>query len=67
MRLKKKLINQYQNNGVVILKNIIEPNWLKKLSIGINKNFKNPSKYKCVYEKKNNKEYFMMIIVTGKE
>ena len=52
MILKKTIINEYQNNGVVILKNIIDSFWLKVLSKGINKNFKNPSKYKCVYEKK---------------
>ena len=58
MLLKKTIINEYQNNGVVILKNIIEPTWLQTLSKGVNKNFKNPSKYKCVYEKENNKELF---------
>ena len=30
--------------------------WLEKLAKGIEKNFKNPSQYKCVYEKENNKE-----------
>ena len=54
MIISKKIIDEYQNNGVVMLKNIIEPFWLKILSKGINKNFKNPSKYKCVYEKSNN-------------
>ena len=67
MILKKTIINEYQNNGVVILKNIIDSFWLKVLSKGINKNFKNPSKYKCVYEKKITKNYFMMITVTGKK
>ena len=58
MILNKKIINEYQNNGVAMLKNIIDPFWLRILSTGITKNFKNPSKYKCVYEKANNKELF---------
>ena len=58
MILKKIIINEYKNNGVVILKNIIDPFWLKTLSKGINKNFENPSKFKCVYEKENKKELF---------
>ncbi len=58
MILKKTIINEYQKNGVVILKNIIDSFWLQTLSNGIYKNFKNPSKYKCVYEKENKKELF---------
>ena len=46
MILKKTIIDEYQNNGVVILKNIIESFWLQTLSKGINKNFKNPRKRK---------------------
>ena len=41
-----------------MLRNIITRNWINELSIGIEKNFKNPSKYKCVYEKKDSKELF---------
>ncbi len=58
MTLDKKKINFYQEKGVVLLKNIISQDWLKKLEKGIKKNFKNPSKYKCVYEKNGTKELF---------
>jgi len=51
-------INEYQNSGVVVLRNIITNHWLEKLTSGIKKNFGNPSKYKCVYEKKDSKEVF---------
>ena len=58
MILKNKNVNEYQKNGVVLLKNIIETKWLKIISKGIIKNFKKPSKYKCVYEKNENNELF---------
>jgi len=58
MILDNKIIDEYQNLGVTILRNIIEDNWIKKLQIGILKNFKKPSKYKCVYEKNLKKELF---------
>jgi len=51
-------IKFFQDNGVVKLEKIITNEWLRELRIGIKKNFKNPSKYKCVYEKKNKKELF---------
>ena len=55
-RLQKN--KSLQNEGVVVLNNVINKHWLKKLQIGIQKNFSDPSKYKCVYEKINNKELF---------
>ena len=58
MLLIKSAINDYQNYGVAILRNIIPNEWIKKLQIGVIKNFKNPSKYKCVYEKNIEKELF---------
>ena len=58
MLLTNKIINEYQNFGVTVLRNIIRDNWIKKIQIGVQKNFDNPSKYKCVYEKNNNKELF---------
>ena len=58
MLLKKSIIDDYQNNGVTILRNIVSDKWIEKIKIGVKKNFKNPSKYKCVYEKINNKELF---------
>ena len=58
MFIDKNKISQYLDNGVVVLRNIINQHWINELSIGIEKNFKNPSKYKCVYEKKDSKELF---------
>ena len=58
MQLENKKIINYQNEGVIVLRNIIEDHWIKKLKIGIKKNFSNPSKYKCVYEEKKGKELF---------
>jgi len=58
MQINNSKINYYQNKGVVFLDQVIDINWIEKLKIGINKNFNNPSKYKCVYEKNNNKELF---------
>ena len=65
--LSKNLISEYHNNGVVVLRNIISPYWIEQLSIGIKKNFENPSQYKCVYEKKILRNYSLMITVIGKE
>ena len=50
--MDKDTVNLYQDQGVILLKKIISPNWIKKLKTGIKKNFENPSQYKCVYEKK---------------
>ena len=58
MILKNITVNEYQKNGVVVLRNIVQKKWLKILSRGIIKNFKKPSKYKCVYEEDKNKELF---------
>ena len=58
MVVSKETINDYKNQGVALLKNIISNHWLEKLAKGIEKNFKNPSQYKCVYEEKNDKEIF---------
>ena len=58
MKIDQKSIDKYQMNGVVLLKNIISLEWVEKLKKGIIENFKNPSKYKCVYEKNENNELF---------
>ena len=56
--ITKKIINDYNNNGVVVLRNIISKKWITILKRGLKKNFQNPSKYKCVYERNNKKELF---------
>ena len=58
MPLNDSIIDEYQNLGVTVLRNIISQKWIKKLQLGIKKNFQNPSKYKCVYEKNKDKELF---------
>ena len=58
MQLEKEKINFYQKKGVVVLRDVIDKFWLNEIQVGIQKNFSNPSKYKCVYEAINNKELF---------
>jgi len=58
MIFNQKIVNIFQKDGVALIKNAIDDYWIKKLEVGIKKNFKNPSKYKCVYEKLENKELF---------
>ena len=52
MLIEQDTVNLYQDQGVVIVRNIISTYWIKKLQQGVNKNVENPSQYKCVYEKK---------------
>ena len=56
--IKNSIIKEYKKNGVVVLRDIISKKWIDILKIGVKKNFENPSKYKCVYEKNNQKEIF---------
>ena len=65
--IEKNISDEFQNNGVVLLKKIIDQKWIEELRKGVEHNFQNPSKYKCVYEEEIIKRYFMMIIVIGKE
>ena len=65
MLIEQDTVNLYQDQGVVLVKKIISSNWIKKLKAGIKKNFENPSQYKCVYEKKMIRSFFMMTTVIG--
>ena len=56
--IDKKISNEFQNNGVVLLKKIIDQKWIEELRKGIEYNFQNPSEYKCVYEEVDDKEIF---------
>ena len=56
--IDKQISNEFQKNGVVLLKQIIDQRWIEELRNGIEYNFQNPSKYKCVYEKIDDKEIF---------
>ena len=58
MVVNEKIANEYKNYGVALLRNVISDNWLEKLAKGIEKNFQNPSEYKCVYEEEDGKEIF---------
>ena len=44
--ISEDIINKYKEDGVVILKNVIDDKWIENLRRGVEKNFKNPSKYK---------------------
>ena len=46
--IEKNISNEFQNNGVVLLKRIIDQKWIEELRKGVEHNFQNPSKYKCV-------------------
>ena len=56
--INDKLRNEFLENGVVLLKQIVEPRWILELQKGVEYNFKHPSKYKCVYEERNGEEVF---------
>ena len=56
--INDKIRNEFLENGVVLLKQIIEPDWILELQKGLEYNFQNPSIYKCVYEKYNGDEVF---------
>ena len=56
--MEKDIIDNYQNYGVSLVKNVISNDWLEKLAAGVKKNFENPSQYKCVYEEEDGKEIF---------
>ena len=56
--INKKISNEFQINGVVLLKNIIDQKWIEELRKGIEYNFQHPSEYKCVYEEVDDKEIF---------
>jgi len=56
--IDKKISNEFQSNGVVLLKKIIDQKWIEELRKGIEYNFQNPSEYKCVYEETDDQEIF---------
>ena len=56
--INKNIIKNYNNEGVAILRDVIPKKWITILKRGLKKNFQNPSKYKCVYEKNIKKELF---------
>ena len=41
MLLNESVIDDYQNYGVTVLRNTISIDWIKKLQIGVIKNFQN--------------------------
>ncbi len=48
--INEEIINKFKNDGVVLLRQIVDINWINILREGVKKNFNNPSQYKCVYE-----------------
>ena len=51
MNINSKIINQYQSDGVVVLRKIISNYWINKLQNGVNINFNKPSKVVSVSDK----------------
>jgi ectoine hydroxylase-related dioxygenase (phytanoyl-CoA dioxygenase family) len=58
MRLNQKVIDTYQENGVICLKNIITDEQLAALSLGIKENRQNPSIYAESLKEKNEDAIF---------
>ena len=59
-------IKNYNIDGVVVLRNIVNIKWINILKRGLRKNFQNPSKYTNVFMSRIiKKNYFMLITVTG--
>ena len=56
--INDKIRNEFLENGVVLLKQIMELDWILELQKGLEYNFQNPSIYKCDYEKYNGDEVF---------
>ena len=67
MHIDSNIIEDYNQNGVVILKNIISSLWIDKLRTGIEKNLIIQVNINVYMNKMIKKNYFMMIIVIGKE
>ena len=65
MLLSKKQIEDYQNFGVIIIKDIFK-DWIEPLRKGFQKVLDNPSKHGRE-NVDDNKVDFLKIIVTGKE
>ena len=42
MKLNQSIINDYNEFGVVVIRDVLSSYWLEQLSIGIDKNFNNP-------------------------
>ena len=54
--IKKNIIQDYNKNGVVVLRDIVPKKWINILKRGLKKNFLNPSKNKSVNDMINKKE-----------
>ena len=67
MPLNDSIIDEYQNLGVTVLRNIISQKWIKKLQLGIKKIFRIQVSINVYMKKIKIKNYFMTIIVIGKE
>ena len=65
--INKKISNEFQNNGVVLLKKIIDQKWIEELRKGIELIFKTQVNINVFMKNQIIKRYFMMIIVIGKE
>ena len=58
-------IKDYNINGVVVLRNIVNVKWINILKRGLRINFQNPSNINVYMSRIIKKNYFMMITVIG--
>ena len=65
--IEKNISNEFQNNGVVLLKRIIDQKWIEELKRVLSIILKTQVNINVFMKKKIIKRYFMMIIVIGKE
>lgn len=47
--ISQQNIDYFDKNGVVCLRGVFGPHWLERLAVGVEKNFKDPGPYHCVY------------------
>lgn len=53
MTLATELIETYQRDGVVCLRDVFDTSWLKMLAVGVEKNFQDPGPFNTVYTDQN--------------
>ena len=63
--IKKKIIHDYNKNGVVVLRNIIPIKWINILKRGLKKNFQILANTNVFMKRLIKKNFFMTIIVIG--
>ena len=65
--INKSIIDSYNKNGVVVLRDIISDKWISVLKKGLKKNFDNQVNTNVFMKKTIKRNFSMMIIVIGLE